>query len=335
MRRPDAIRFERGHAAAPATAAISRFDSITLEDAVGVPAARCDIRRILRGRREAVYNRRMEAVATCDVRKLLDVVDALEYDPRRRAFTPVGLAALCELLGADWVTYFDRAAGAPRDTVEVEVGTRPFTGHNDALEAFLDAHRHELALLYTSTPTDEVILACDVASERAWRRTALYNEWYRETHIEPAARVVLTGPGAPLRSALMIDLADDAGRTFGERERTLLRLVRPWLVRPIELADTARKRYRAFGLRPRELDVLSLVREGLTNGEIAARLVISPATVRKHLENAFPKIGAHTRTEAIARLGEVRAPLRIDPTDAGEWCSHVWWQFDGYARSPW
>jgi DNA-binding CsgD family transcriptional regulator len=63
-------------------------------------------------------------------------------------------------------------------------------------------------------------------------------------------------------------------------------------------------RQRALGLTPRELEVLGFVREGMTNGEIATQLFVSPATVRSHLESAFAKIGAHTRTEAIARLSE-------------------------------
>ena len=48
--------------------------------------------------------------------------------------------------------------------------------------------------------------------------------------------------------------------------------------------------------------MLELVGRGLTNGEIAARLVISRTTVRTHLENIFSKLGVHTRTAAVARL---------------------------------
>jgi len=52
-------------------------------------------------------------------------------------------------------------------------------------------------------------------------------------------------------------------------------------------------------LTRRELEVLDLVAEGLMNKEVAAQLVVSPATVRKHLENVYAKLGVHTRTAAV------------------------------------
>jgi len=56
-------------------------------------------------------------------------------------------------------------------------------------------------------------------------------------------------------------------------------------------------------LTPREREIMDLVAEGRTNAEIAERLWVSPATVRKHLENVYAKLGVHTRTAAAALVG--------------------------------
>jgi DNA-binding CsgD family transcriptional regulator len=55
-------------------------------------------------------------------------------------------------------------------------------------------------------------------------------------------------------------------------------------------------------LSTREHEVLALVADGLRNAEIAEALWVSPATVRKHLENIYEKLGVHTRTAAVAQV---------------------------------
>jgi DNA-binding NarL/FixJ family response regulator len=52
-------------------------------------------------------------------------------------------------------------------------------------------------------------------------------------------------------------------------------------------------------LTPREAEVLSLIAEGLTNSEIAERLVVSAATVKSHVNHIFAKIGARDRAQAV------------------------------------
>jgi DNA-binding CsgD family transcriptional regulator len=94
-----------------------------------------------------------------------------------------------------------------------------------------------------------------------------------------------------------------AGRDFGERNHAVLGLVRPHLEQFRRRAHTRRRRVdSASRLTQREREILAVVADGATNGEVAAMLGISPQTVRKHLENAYEKLGVHTRTGAVAAL---------------------------------
>jgi LuxR family maltose regulon positive regulatory protein len=59
-------------------------------------------------------------------------------------------------------------------------------------------------------------------------------------------------------------------------------------------------------LTNREIDVLILLAERLSDKEIAERLVLSPLTVKKHTQRIFLKLGVHNRRAAVAqarRLG--------------------------------
>jgi DNA-binding NarL/FixJ family response regulator len=53
------------------------------------------------------------------------------------------------------------------------------------------------------------------------------------------------------------------------------------------------------GLTPREAEVLALIAEGLTNAEIAERLVVSAATVKTHVNHIFAKAGVRDRAQAV------------------------------------
>lgn len=62
-------------------------------------------------------------------------------------------------------------------------------------------------------------------------------------------------------------------------------------------------------LTPREVEVLAAIGEGLTNKAIARRLEISLHTVKFHVESLFRKLGARTRTEALAKAAERRLEI--------------------------
>jgi DNA-binding NarL/FixJ family response regulator len=54
------------------------------------------------------------------------------------------------------------------------------------------------------------------------------------------------------------------------------------------------------GLTARELEVLRLVADGLTDAEVGARLYISHRTVARHLYSVYQKLGVNSRTAAVA-----------------------------------
>jgi DNA-binding CsgD family transcriptional regulator len=63
------------------------------------------------------------------------------------------------------------------------------------------------------------------------------------------------------------------------------------------VADAAR--IEALGITPRELEVLQLIAEGLSNKEMAERLFVSENTVKTHASRVFDKLGASRRTQAV------------------------------------
>ena len=66
-------------------------------------------------------------------------------------------------------------------------------------------------------------------------------------------------------------------------------------------------RRRSSGLTAREIEVLQLVAAGLSNAEIADRLVLSQRTVHAHLRSIFDKLGVNTRTAAVHTVASLFA----------------------------
>ena len=67
-------------------------------------------------------------------------------------------------------------------------------------------------------------------------------------------------------------------------------------------AQVAALRLEAHGVTAREAEIATLIAQGLTNPEIARRLVLSPYTVQDHVKSLFEKTGVASRQELVARV---------------------------------
>jgi DNA-binding CsgD family transcriptional regulator len=131
-----------------------------------------------------------------------------------------------------------------------------------------------------------------------------------------AAADAFGGVGWPYDRALMLSLLDDRealcealeiARRFRAEplERRLARRFRELGLR-VPTGPRETTRVNPAGLTARQLEVLTLLGEGLTNAEIAERLVVSPRTAEHHVAAVLTKLGATTRREAALRASELR-----------------------------
>jgi two-component system, NarL family, nitrate/nitrite response regulator NarL len=86
------------------------------------------------------------------------------------------------------------------------------------------------------------------------------------------------------------------------------------MLRQRQAAEAERRADPTFGLTPRELQMVSAVVAGCSNGDIAAKFSISPKTVKHHLTNIFDKLGVSNRLElALYAVNHQLFPGRRDP----------------------
>jgi ATP/maltotriose-dependent transcriptional regulator MalT len=107
------------------------------------------------------------------------------------------------------------------------------------------------------------------------------------------------------------DAGDDAGRrtaNAGHATPTTAPASNPtptklYLPRRARAAQAAHEHlpwwYVKDPLSERELEVLRLVANGLSNQDIADKLFLSPGTVKRHLNNIYQKLDVHSRTQAL------------------------------------
>jgi DNA-binding CsgD family transcriptional regulator len=203
----------------------------------------------------------------------------------------------------------------PSDTslsteVDVAAGAQTTTATDPAVvaarlrdrELWLDCLRfHPTARFWEQQGTAPALRFSDVLSSRGYRALPLYHYFFRPFGVEYKldARIRLS----PMR---WVDIGyTRERRDFSERERELLAMLQPYaqaLLRRAETGALANAVRARFGLSRRESELVALLVRGKTNREMAETLLLSPATVRKHLEHVYAKLGVRSRTEAVLRV---------------------------------
>ncbi|NDJ78486.1 MAG: LuxR family transcriptional regulator, partial [Chloroflexi bacterium] len=111
-----------------------------------------------------------------------------------------------------------------------------------------------------------------------------------------------------LRAQLIAELGTDAYAAAWERgaAQDLESTIRRVMGQGAEAIQLAANQALAEPLTERELEVLHLLAEGLSNREIAERLVLSLGTVKVHTRNIYGKLDVGSRTQAIARGADLQ-----------------------------
>jgi DNA-binding CsgD family transcriptional regulator len=156
----------------------------------------------------------------------------------------------------------------------------------------------------------------EMISPEEFHQLDVYRYFYGPIGLEH--QIAFTLPQNPPR-LLGVALSRRAGEDFDDADRDLLNAARPYLIqsyrnavafqslRATAGAETLAAALRAAGLTPREAEVMGLLARGSSNGDLAVALGISGRTAEKHVQNAFVKLGAKSRSQAAARIWDLVA----------------------------
>jgi DNA-binding CsgD family transcriptional regulator/tetratricopeptide (TPR) repeat protein len=252
----------------------------------GMPNAAGPYGRLLARRSPAIDTATDPATGTA-VEALLDA--AWDMALRRRTITELALAGTAL---AEWAWLADR----PDRLADLVRAWRPHATRPTAGPAWAEVLRYarRAGLAVPTVPDDAGPWAAGLRGD--WRAAA--DGWAQlGDPYERALELAESGAVGPTVEAL--HTLDDLGAVAAAHHvRCRLRTLGMTRV-PRRRAATTRAN--PAGLTDRQLDVHALLAEGLTNAEIAQRLVLSVRTVDSHVAAILDKLGVRTRREAAAR----------------------------------
>ena len=208
---------------------------------------------------------------------------------------PGVVPALLRVLPADAISFNDLDVHAHQAALVELLPTEAEQSHDGFWRHFWST--------FSCSYTEDVVSLCgevtrteDFYSDRQWHSTGMYSDYIAPCGVDKDLVMPLPGPPGISRRLVFFR---EPGRPFSDDERDAASLLQP------HVADALRvqgRRAAARVLTGRQRELLHLVAAGHDNVAIARQLGLSPATVRKHLENAFVRLEVSSRTEAVAKI---------------------------------
>lgn len=247
----------------------------------------------------------LTTISEQDLRQLLDVVSPEAVDDEGAEFPDQVLRGLADLIPSACVSFFvmDTHRRELHAMQEHLVADLPATD-TETDELFFDAYWDCVACNWPELTGDHtsVTMWSDFHSEREYAQL-LMSEYFRQCGMWHELLVCLPPQGGLERRILLARAAGDP--PYNERDRLLLTLLRPHLIRVRDHVEAQRRDVPA--LTPRQLELLQRVAAGRTNRQISRELGVSEGTVRKHLEHIYARLEVSSRTEALARAHSLLA----------------------------
>lgn len=182
-------------------------------------------------------------------------------------------------------------------------------GDLPTLLAAVDTGRRNIVLIRSGTDGADTLIKVSLGLGRS-AHVVLYDlSVNRESEIISAAEAGVAG--LHLRSESFDDLLDLI-HTVGQGRAQCSTHVSAILLRRV-YAFTGQSNPDATTstLSPREIEILELIAEGLTNQQISSRLILSLPTVKNHVHRLLTKMGVASRSEAVMvyRANQYRNPV--------------------------
>ena len=240
-------------------------------------------------------------------RAVLDALGAIGAAARTGAgFAREGVRALPGLVASELTTLSICDLGTGHRSV---VSDQPGGAISKAEVETFDRHFHVHPLIRDHARSARAVTRriSDLVRASDFRRTPLYNDYYRRIRIDHAVAM----PIYVQKNTLVSFVFNRAGRDFSDRDCACLESIRPHLANLYRLSREIEGPRAAWGvpasLTEREREVLDWLSGGKTDRDIALILGISPRTVHKHLQRIYEKLGVETRTAAVMRVYESSA----------------------------